>query len=146
VAAVRVEYNYFESGEQKAQAEEAFLGCWGLLPFWAQVVYVCRYHGRPDDSAAIVHCKPEYRGLRIELYDAFFDCERYDRALRMRHEVIHALLAPMTNFVFQAVLDLFKETNPQLHTVLHAEFTARMEAVVQDLALSLENKPQETTQ
>jgi hypothetical protein len=133
---MRIEYSYFDNPTQRAEAERALLPVLPILPYWVETIRVERYGRGQDESAdASVTCMPQYRWMRIEVYHRLFDNPPEKIREMLAHELCHALLAPLANWMRDRVIrPLF---DGSMKTVLESECEERVEAVVQDLALSL---------
>jgi hypothetical protein len=137
---MRITYNYFESQTQREEVERALTPLLSILPYWVETIAVERYARGEDESAdASVACMAQYRWMRIEVYHRLFDNPPEKIREMLAHEVCHALVAPLACWMRDRVIrPLF---DGSLKTVLEAECEERVEAVVQDLALSLGRRP-----
>jgi hypothetical protein len=134
---MNVQYRYFDSPEQEQQARDAVGLNLRFLPFWVAEVFVDKYQSHPDGASAKIISKPEYRYVQVELYDRFFAEDHAGRVRSVCHEFFHALQAPLTNWMLDRVIDLFRESDPRLYALLRAECTEKLEAVTQDFSFAL---------
>ncbi len=131
-----ITYRYFDSPEQEQQARAAVEANLRYVPWWCERIAVMRSYGDDEDVAANVQCQQNYRQIAIRVFHLFFDAAADVRERYMRHELCHAILAPLTTWLCDVVIAPMQESNPQLHAVLEHEANERVESVVQDLSVT----------
>lgn len=113
----------------------------GVLPFWVNGIRLM-YGGPGDDPdvCANVQMLPEYREMAVQVYDSYFGLDLGDRLVVLMHEMCHAMVARVSEWVEDRVLPLIQEQNIQLAQFIAGELSSRVESTVQDLALTLVKK------
>ena len=137
---MKVEYFWFASDEQKRITEEALSHSLRYLPFWANEVIVQNCGHKEGNVDAEVVAEPKYRKINILVFDAFFANAKEQQEHILRHEVMHCLIAPITDWCRDVVLKLIETANPDLYTVLNKALDERKESVVEDMAIALSAK------
>ena len=127
--------HYFDNPDQEREAREALEPCLPFVPWWVRELHVNRFN--PDGDALLrVLPQPQVRLVVINVYPSFHEHNAAFRCESMMHEVTHAVLAPLTNWVEDRLVELVGD-NGTLGVVINAEFRERVECVVHDLAIGM---------
>jgi hypothetical protein len=87
---------------------------------------------KEDDDCIQIFMRPEYRFIRIEIFPRFFSDDAKDQAEYMSHEMMHAVLGPLTKFVDDVLIAPVEEKNPELFKVLMTSHRTITESVIQE--------------
>lgn len=139
---MNVRYDYFDTPEQLEMAEKAVGACAGLFPWWAHDVLIQSLRSDEQEVCAVAVCRPQYRHMRIEVYEEFFSQSADRRARAIAHEIYHVLISPLTNWVRDTIIARIGQDDG-IRQILSDECTERVEAIVEDLAISLLGIPTE---
>lgn len=123
----------FRNDELERQAGRAFESARSLLPSWVcEVIIQMVLAKEGDDDCIQIFMRPEYRWVRIEIFPRFFSENAEDQAEYMSHEMMHAVLGPLTKFVDDVLIAPVEEKNPDLFKVLTSNHRTITESVIQE--------------
>lgn len=119
-----------------AAAHVERLACSGLLPTWVEDVWVYCV-AEEDERPARVETAPEYLNVKLTLRPSFLALTPEARDEVLRHEAIHAHLAPLAVAV-DDVVDEIEATNAALAKRLRVEIERANECAAVGLEAAIE--------
>lgn len=134
---MEAQYHHFDNEDQLRAIRTHVESLMPLIPSWVREVNVYSVYELGDGLLAC-RLDPEYRFASIDVPPAFFDRSLETQRRRLLHEFIHTLLGEFHPWVEDRLLEPLKEKNADLYKALHAEFTERLERVVQEFTYLLE--------
>ena len=123
-------YRDFGNDEQRDRIAVLLGELKQLIPQWNNTLYVYRITAK-DNAYASCNLNEEYRHASIFIHEEFFSENIGEQRRRLMHELIHVLMAPVTTWVEEIILDDDKRINK--------EHCRKTEAVVCDITQVLFN-------
>lgn len=112
------------------------------LPFWIKglAIRVSGETGEERDTIAEVTAQLEYREALLTIYPPFWVTEEVDRIECIRHEFMHLLLAPLSDWVYEYLIEPLKDDSDDIYEILEKQFWQKVETVTQDLTFLMEGR------
>jgi len=139
-----IHVHYFENKQIEADVKRSVLLSAHLLPVWVDDVHVFNTE-KDDDFYLQAFPVPHYREIKIEVSLSWSHKDERRRVQMMRHELAHAIIAPMTDYVFRKVIAYLEDKNRELYEFVESEFRDRMESVTQELVFLFDRVEQKRT-
>lgn len=107
-----------------------------LLAHWVQRLTL-RFAAQGDDSddTICVIMQPEYRRMTVEVYGRFWSLSDTERIWEIHHEIHHAHLGILTEWIERRLLPLV----PVDQEFLTSEYNDRLESAIESLVFTLHN-------
>ncbi len=128
----RINYYRFDVEDFRALAVGLIEHALPYLPWWVEEVNV--FPSTADHAAASITCYPEYRRVQIYIHTIILDETPEDRERILIHEVAHASVAPLVEWVRQNLIPYVERVDKQTGEIMAAELSRRYETVTEDLA------------
>lgn len=113
------------------------LPCEWLIPAWCTRVYIAWDSMPEDQSAANTISHYDYRFARTVLFPVWLEEKDERKTEVVLHEFLHISIAPLSDYAYHNLKVLLEEDEPKFYKHAKAELEQRMEAVVEDLTISL---------
>lgn len=134
---VAIHCNGFYSPEQEATILGELAELRDVFPSWVREVWVSL---RSLDNGDILICDTNvpYRSYNISVSPDYFSYSTDQRKSHLTHEVVHAILGPIVEWVSDRFIEPMKESDERLYAVIEQEWRDRFEGVTQEWTYILE--------
>lgn len=126
----------FRNAEQQKAVVDRIKDYLFLFPCWAERLYIIQRHLKSSDLAR-VWGEEQYRCVRMEIDNSFGSLSDANQDWTIRHEVVHMVLFPLSNWVETRLLDPIRDEDEKLYGYMDQDYTERIEAVTEDLTIKL---------
>lgn len=133
-----VKFDWQNVPDEIKQTAEPHIKQWlHLIPRWVNNLYVRYDTEQQGDTICWISIKYDYRLATIFLCPRFLSRSNEQRAEDIRHEIVHLILAAMSDWAGDVLRKLIKDETAR--DILLSEWNSRVEQTTQDMAIALQN-------
>lgn len=135
---VAIHHKGFDNPEQEATILRELGALSDLFPSWVREVWVTVSSDEDREVVARVASDVPYRRVAINVTPSYFCFDEAQRKTLLTHEVIHAILAAIVDWVDDRLIEPIKESDEKVYAIMEKEWRDRIEGVTQEWTYILE--------